>query len=380
VISHTEDFDGIEDHLGLIPQAARSSECTLITGVSGPEAFSRAVKGNSEAEAKLRGRTPFSLDRDRILFSDAFRAQDDKYHVLFFGKTRRSRNYTSHAVKAAHVARVVAGRLHLNADLTEAIVLGSKVGAAPFIHVARSKIPSWVMGQLSQIDPPATVSKSATRTNEEASLTSEPLDLEIDGTRAGANKKLVSWLPTFVTSRSPDFQTKVQSCFPVASNAPSDPIYQSGAQSYWTLAVNPFLGKRRSSSVESAFTAEAMYGVWRHSLVVEEPKTQFKHKVALSDGELSFDETNATYEAMVARYADDIAWTIENLAEAARVEKSEGASKTAFHRFTEYVTAKGIEIPSVLWPAIAALDPGRLYTYFIDDLGRVDQEVPLLGG
>jgi dGTP triphosphohydrolase len=343
--------------------------------VGAAEAYAKLFE-SEDGRAKLRGRTPLSLDRDRILYSDAFRRQDDKYHVLFFGKTRRARNYTSHAVKAAHLARTVAGRLRLNADLSEAIVLGGKVGAVPFLHVGKNVVSKWIDDRLLELDRGApdreTASKSTQGNSKQRSGAGLQLDFgeseAADGQAPADQLMKPKWLDDLDSAL---VQKRASEAFPWAMDGRDAPVYSSGAQSYWTLAVNPFLLAPRAPGSETTYTAQTMYGIWRHSLDVRKPSSSFAHTVAVGNRTNNIDESHATYEAMVARYCDDIAWAIENLAEASRVDSADAAtahSSTAYQRLGRFANQDDVQLAQPVLSALLTNDPGKLYTFFVDDL------------
>ena len=52
----------------------------------------------------------------------------------------------------AHVTRTICKALRLNSDFAEAIAIGSKVGAAPFIHVTKDVGREWLQKRLKEID------------------------------------------------------------------------------------------------------------------------------------------------------------------------------------------------------------------------------------
>jgi hypothetical protein len=376
-VSYSTHIEQVEAQLGLVPQAASGSTCHLITGVGAAEAYG-PVFDTKDGSAKLRGRTPLSLDRDRILYSDSFRRQDDKYHVLFFGKTRRARNYTSHAVKAAHLARTVAGRLRLNTDLAEAIILGSKTGAVPFLHMGKEVVSGWVETKLNAIRPEdSTGGVNSPPVRKRRRPTSQVSQLDI-GVTAPIPEPLdePGWLKRLQVN-SPLTKQRSERYFPIARGPKDAKPYSSGAESYWTLAINPFLLERRSPNADTAFTAETIYGIWRHSLPAEDENLAgFEHSVRLQDDTTySLKESHVTYEAMVARYCDDIAWVIENISEAARVDSADG-STTAYQRLGKQASSSGVELARAVLDALLLNDPGKLYTFFIDDL--VVNSEPLL--
>jgi dGTPase len=80
-------------------------------------------------------RTAFQRDRDRILYSKAFRRLIHKTQVCFTGEMNENiRTRLTHTLEVAQIARSIARQLHLNEDLAEAIALGHDVGHTPFGH------------------------------------------------------------------------------------------------------------------------------------------------------------------------------------------------------------------------------------------------------
>lgn len=80
-------------------------------------------------------RTPFIIDRDRIIHSRAFQRLVDKTQL--FPSTDPSKYTTRllHSVKVSQIAQTFARAFKLNEDLTVAISLGHDLGHAPFGHI-----------------------------------------------------------------------------------------------------------------------------------------------------------------------------------------------------------------------------------------------------
>lgn len=77
----------------------------------------------------------FQRDRDRILYSKAFRRLNGKTQVFLSYSRDHVRNRLTHTLEVAQIARTTARQLHLNEDLVEAIALGHDLGHTPFGHV-----------------------------------------------------------------------------------------------------------------------------------------------------------------------------------------------------------------------------------------------------
>lgn len=95
---------------------------------------------SAERESKERHpnndtRSEFMRDRDRILYSKAFRRLSGKTQVFLSGIDDHQRTRLTHTLEVSQIARTIAYNLGLNIDLTEAIALGHDIGHTPFGHV-----------------------------------------------------------------------------------------------------------------------------------------------------------------------------------------------------------------------------------------------------
>jgi dGTPase len=83
-----------------------------------------------------RFRPPFALDRDRIIYSGAFRRYTGKTQVVYFASMldEQLTSRSIHTFSVAQVARTIGRLLRLNLDLIEAIALGHDLGHPPFGH------------------------------------------------------------------------------------------------------------------------------------------------------------------------------------------------------------------------------------------------------
>jgi dGTPase len=88
------------------------------------------------AEQSKRFRPPFALDRDRIIYSGAFRRYTGKTQVVYFASMldEQLTSRSIHTLSVAQVARTIGRLLNLNLDLIEAIALGHDLGHPPFGH------------------------------------------------------------------------------------------------------------------------------------------------------------------------------------------------------------------------------------------------------
>lgn len=80
-------------------------------------------------------RSEFQRDRDRILYSRAFRRLNGKTQVFLSVKDDHVRNRLTHSLEVNQIAQTISKALGLNMELTEAIALGHDLGHTPFGHV-----------------------------------------------------------------------------------------------------------------------------------------------------------------------------------------------------------------------------------------------------
>jgi dGTPase len=94
----------------------------------------RAVRNFPVKEKRFR--PPFALDRDRIIYSGAFRRYTGKTQVVYFASVldEQLTSRSIHTLSVAQVARTIGRLLNLNLDLIEAIALGHDLGHPPFGH------------------------------------------------------------------------------------------------------------------------------------------------------------------------------------------------------------------------------------------------------
>lgn len=95
---------------------------------------SAQTKGRARDEEKCPMRTDFQRDRDRIIYSKAFRRLKNKTQVFFSPEGDHYRTRLTHTLDVSQVARSICRSLDLNEDLAEAIALGHDLGHTPFGH------------------------------------------------------------------------------------------------------------------------------------------------------------------------------------------------------------------------------------------------------
>lgn len=110
------------------------SEDTEIQYLSEYASKSKFSRGRKIKEDACPLRTAFQRDRDRILYSGAFRRLKHKTQVFFSPDDDNYRTRMTHTLEVSQVSRTIAKALRLNEDLTEAIALGHDIGHTPFGH------------------------------------------------------------------------------------------------------------------------------------------------------------------------------------------------------------------------------------------------------
>lgn len=88
--------------------------------------------------------TPFQTDRDRLLFSKAFRRLRNKTQVFPDPPGDHVITRLTHTIHVAQIGRSLAVALGLNESLTEAICLGHDIGHSPFGHVGEEALSPYV--------------------------------------------------------------------------------------------------------------------------------------------------------------------------------------------------------------------------------------------
>jgi dGTPase len=79
-------------------------------------------------------RTPFQLDRDRIVYSNSFRRLKYKTQVFLSPLGDHYRTRLTHTLEVSEIARNIARAMRMNEDLAEAVALGHDLGHTPFGH------------------------------------------------------------------------------------------------------------------------------------------------------------------------------------------------------------------------------------------------------
>jgi len=125
----TKDLESHE--LDLAPYALKSKERREKLGKSFREA---------PTKAKLEFRTEYHRDRDRILWSKAFKRLQHKTQVFPHYVEDHYKRRLTHSLEVSQIATTVARALNLNEAATEAIALGHDLGHTPFGHAGESAL------------------------------------------------------------------------------------------------------------------------------------------------------------------------------------------------------------------------------------------------
>ena len=101
-----------------------------------PYAFKDTDAYRLKPEPKEHIRTNFALDRDRILYSGAYRRYHGKTQVFSFTNLidEEMTNRNLHTTYVSQISRTIGKALNLNLELIEAIALGHDLGHCPFGH------------------------------------------------------------------------------------------------------------------------------------------------------------------------------------------------------------------------------------------------------
>jgi dGTPase len=107
------------------------------------------TKGREQPIETCSIRSEFQRDRDRIVYSKAFRRLKHKTQVFLSPTGDHCRTRLTHTLEVSEIARTIARALSLNEDLVEAIALGHDLGHTPFGHAGESVLNELVPGGFS---------------------------------------------------------------------------------------------------------------------------------------------------------------------------------------------------------------------------------------
>jgi len=107
-------------------------EDKLLSRFATPHRLARRLRPLEDADF----RSEFARDRDRILYSGAFRRYVGKTQVVYFASQfdEHITNRAIHTIQVSQISRTIGRLLRLNLDLIEAIALGHDLGHPPFGH------------------------------------------------------------------------------------------------------------------------------------------------------------------------------------------------------------------------------------------------------
>jgi len=108
------------------------------------------AKRNSNKDKKHEFRSKFERDRDRILYSKAFRRLSGKTQVFVTGHEDHIRTRLTHTLEVSQIATTIASHFGLDVALTEAISLGHDIGHTPFGHEGE-RILNFIMNGCEEI-------------------------------------------------------------------------------------------------------------------------------------------------------------------------------------------------------------------------------------
>ena len=96
--------------------------------------------GREYKEEEHPYRTAYQRDKDRVIYSTAFRRLEYKTQVFVNHEGDYYRTRLTHTVEVAQIARTIARALRLNEDLVEAIALAHDLGHTPFGHAGEDTL------------------------------------------------------------------------------------------------------------------------------------------------------------------------------------------------------------------------------------------------
>ncbi|HAO23424.1 MAG: deoxyguanosinetriphosphate triphosphohydrolase [Desulfobacteraceae bacterium IS3] len=132
--------------------------------------------GREKPEESCPIRTAFQLDRERIVYSNAFRRMKNKTQVFLSPLGDEYRTRLTHTLEVAQIARSIARAMHLNEDLTEAIALGHDLGHTPFGHSGETALREVFSESFSHNEQSLRVVEVLENNGEGLNLTSEVRD------------------------------------------------------------------------------------------------------------------------------------------------------------------------------------------------------------
>ncbi len=117
--------------------------------LSSHASLSSQSRGRLRSEEPCRLRSVYQRDRDRIVYSKAFRRLKHKTQVFLTPTRDHCRTRLTHTLEVSEIGRTIARAMCLNEDLVEAIALGHDLGHTPFGHAGESVLNELVSGGFS---------------------------------------------------------------------------------------------------------------------------------------------------------------------------------------------------------------------------------------
>jgi dGTPase len=150
----------------------KNEELILIKGA----ALSKYYWGREKEEKLDDVRTPYMVDRDRIIHSKSFRRLKHKTQVYIKTWGDHYRTRLTHTLEVAQIAKTIAKGVGLNEDLVEAIALGHDIGHVAFAHNGEDVLNSLLPGGFKHNENSIRVLTRIENGGKGLNLTSEVLD------------------------------------------------------------------------------------------------------------------------------------------------------------------------------------------------------------
>ena len=245
-----------------------------------PEGLIKREGNNSRPLAEYR--SEFMRDRDRLMYSTAFRRLAGKTQIYTVGTADHLQNRLTHTLEVAQIAKTIAIALNLNADLAEAIAIGHDFGHTPFGHAGEE-----MLHEIMSLDSPYINGSPFSGKGEAQNWITY---------HRQNNKVPKDWSPSF------GFKHNIQSVRLVAR------------------LENSYVDETKNTGLN--LTNFTLFGMMRHSKMnyagtkLPPPSFQndFKHLYTLKDAEVDA----WSFEAYIVEIADDIAQWHHDLEDALR--------------------------------------------------------------
>lgn len=111
--------------------------------------LSSATRGRVQPEEECRIRSAFQRDRNRIVYSKAYRRLKHKTQVFLSPSGDHYRTRLTHTLEVSEIGRTIARALRLNEDLVEAIAQAHDLGHTPFGHAGETVLNELLPGGFS---------------------------------------------------------------------------------------------------------------------------------------------------------------------------------------------------------------------------------------